>query len=352
MKKSSISWSVKQFTKMFTNGKISFDYPIQREGNQWDLLQKSDLIHSCADDYPIPPIYSIKEDNIYYILDGKQRLTTLISYVTNGWATHENMETVNIDGKDYSISECLFEELHEEVRDSISDTMILNYTLDEYTDEDIERMFLKLNNGTALTKIQKAKSIMGTEWATKIKELVTHPFVQENTNFTASQIKSADNETAIIQTMMLLDDNYELKTISSNHVFDYTHTFKEDSENKFAIADKLLEVFTYINTAYTKFETVEEEEVKVPVKEKVLSKKVNFPMFVITAKKAMDSNIPTEEFVAWANEFKLALKEKSENTITDYKEFGGQGSVKKDKTLGRLQAMETHFNEYFIVEAE
>lgn len=351
MKKASVSWSVKQFAKMYTNGKISFDYPIQREGNQWDVYQKTDLIHSCADDYPIPPIYSIKEDDVFYILDGKQRLTTLISYVKNEWACHCDIDSVNIEGKEYSIAESLFEELHEEVQDSILDTMLLNYKLDEYTDEEIERLFLKLNNGTPLTKLQKSKSVMGTEWAIKIKELVEHPFIQKNANFTANQIKSADHETAIIQTMMLEDKNHELISISSNDVFKYTHTFKDDKENKFSIVDNLLPVFTYLNNAYTKFEenteNLENEANAIALKEKVLAKKVNFPMFVLTAKKALELNIPTKEFVAWADEFKLALKEKSENSTTDYKEFGGQGSVKKHKTLGRLNSMQKHFEEYF-----
>ena len=333
MKKSSISWSVKQFNKMFNKETISFDYPIQRAGEQWDLWQKSDLIHSLADDYPVPPIYSIKEEDVYFILDGKQRLTTIFDFVNNVYALHEDTEPVTIDGKEYVLAEHIFEELHEEVQDKIHDYMILNYKLDEYTDEEIERLFFKLNNGTPLSKQQKAKSKMGTEWAKRIKIVMEHEFMKNKASFSMAQLKKADDETAFLQTMMLMDDNHELKSISSNHVFEYTQTFKEDEENKIQIVDKLVKVMDYLNEAY------EEQE-------KVLSKKVNFPMLLLTAKTAMDKGITVLEFKHWTDEFKNALKGKSE-IETDYKEFGGAGSVKKEKALGRVREMQKHFDSYF-----
>lgn len=335
MKKSAVSWSVKQYNKMFAKGTIAFDYPIQRAGEQWDLWQKSDLIHSLADDYPVPPLYSIKEEDIYKILDGKQRLTNIIDFVNDKYALHVDTEPVTIDGKEYQLAEMLFSELHEEVQDNIKDYMLTNYKLDEATDEEIEKMFLKLNNGTPLSKQQKSKSHMGTEWAKKLKGIMEHSFITNKSAFSAGQIRKADDETAFIQTMMLLDESHELKSISSNHVYDYTKTFKEDEENKIALADKLVEVMDYLDQAF--------EE-----KEKVLSKKVNFPMLLLTGKLAIEKGITVIEFKNWTEEFKLALKGKSE-IETNYTEFSGAGSVKKDRALGRLREMQKHFEEFFII---
>ncbi|MEB6550160.1 DUF262 domain-containing protein [Heyndrickxia sporothermodurans] len=335
MKKLSVSWSAKQLTKMFNKGTISFDYPIQRAGDQWDHWQKSDLIQSLADDYPVPPLYSIKEGDIYYILDGKQRLTTIFDFINNKFQLHEETEPATIDGKEYSLAECYFEELHEEVQDNITDYMLLNYKLENTTDEEIEKLFFKLNNGTPLSKQQKAKSKMGTEWAKRIKKVVEHEFMTEKAAFSAGQIRKADNETAILQTMMLLDKSHELKSISSNHVFDYTQTFREDEQNKIALLENVIEIMDYLNDAYGEKETV-------------LAKKVNFPMLLITAKLAIEKDITVSEFQHWTDEFKKSLKGKSD-IETNYKEFGGAGSVKRDKTLGRIREMEKHFEEYFAV---
>jgi hypothetical protein len=334
MKTSNISWSVKQYHRMYEKGTISFDYPIQRKGEQWDSWKKSLLIHSLMDRYPVPSFYSIKDEDIYFILDGKQRLTTIFNYINNKFKLHKDTPMASIDGETFDVSGKTFDELDEEVQDQIFSYMLTNYKLDEATDEEIEELFFRLNNGSPLSKQQKSKAIMGTEWATKLNALVDHPFIKEKSAFTAAQLRNANDETAILQTMMLMDDNHELKSISSNEVFEYTKTLKRDKENKLKIVNRLEKTFDYLNQTFEK-------------KEKFLTKKVNFPMLVLTAEHAMERGIHPEEFFDWTREFLLAIKGKSETTISNYKEFGGQGSVKKEKTVGRIEEMRRHFEDYF-----
>jgi hypothetical protein len=344
MKKASISWSVKQFKRMFENGKLSFDYPIQRQGGQWDHLQKSLLIHSLADDYPVPPFYStvvnemIEEDktmDIYYILDGKQRLTNTFDYINLLYPLHQDTPNIEIEEEQFEISGKYFNELDEVVQDQILSFMLLNYKMDDVTDEEIEDLFFRLNNGTPLTKQQKAKAKMGTEWAKQIKELIEHPLMKK-ASFTQLQVQKAEHETAILQTMMLLDEKYTLKSLSSNDVFDYTTTFKEDADNKLAIATTLICVMDYLNDA-------------IETKETILLKKINFPMLLIVANKALLDSVNIFQFYDWMEEFKLSLKEKGDLT-TNYKEFSGAGSVKKEKALGRIKEMDAHFNKYFSLQ--
>lgn len=340
MKKSSISWAVKQFKRMYENGKISFDYPIQRQGGQWDTLQKSLLIHSLADDYPIPPFYSTvskeivneKEVDVYYIMDGKQRLTNVFDYINNVYPLHEETPSAVIEDETHELAGKYFDELSDEARDQIQSYMLLNYKMDDVTDEEIEDLFFRLNNGTPLTKQQKAKAKMGTAWAKQIKSLVEHPLMNK-APFTKLQIQKADHETALLQTMMILDESYTWKSISSNDVFEYTKTFKEDQNNKMSLVTTLEIAMDFLNDS-------------IDTNEKVLLKKIHFPILLITANKALTDGIGVEQFTDWMEEFKLSLKEK--NSIpTDYKEFSGSGSVKKEKTLGRISEMEKHLNNYF-----
>lgn len=341
MKKSNINWTVKNIAKNIDKGIINFNYPIQREGGQWDNLQQSLLIHSIASDYPIPAIYAIaekgelngKETLLYQILDGKQRLTNIAGFVNGDYALHEDTPKTTIDGEEYELSEMIFDELNEEVQDQILSFAIQTYKLDEFTDEEVEDLFFRLNNGTPLSKQQKAKAKMGKEWAEKVREMISHPLMKDKASFTKLQIRKADNETALMQAMMLLDDNYEVKSISSNDVFKYTQTFREDEENKLKLVDTVIKAMNFLNEAYE-------------VKESVLLKKVHFPMTIINALKSIDKGITPQQFAYWTDEFKDALKEKSE-IKTDYKEYGGAGSVKKEKTLGRIKSMESHINEFF-----
>lgn len=340
VKKASISWPVKQFKRMYENGKLSFDYPIQRQGGQWDHLQKSLLIHSLADDFPVPPFYSTvekivlneKEVDVYFILDGKQRLTNVFDYINLQYPLHIETPDAEIEDETFQLSGKYYNELDEVVQDQIISYSLLNYKMDDVTDEEIEDLFYRLNNGTPLTKQQKAKAKMGTEWAKEIQGLVEHPLMNKAA-FTALQLQKADHETTILQTMMLLDENHELKSISSNDVFEYTKTFKEDAENKKALVTELELVMDYLNDG-------------IEVREGTLLKKIHFPMLLITAQKALQTSVNVYQFYEWMEDFKMALKGKSE-LETPYKEFGGQGSVKKDKTLGRVREMKTHFDKYF-----
>lgn len=333
MKKSSIPWSVKQFLGAIKKGNISFDYPIQRKGGQWDLLQKSELIHSITDDFPIPPFYSIQENGVYMVLDGKQRLTTIRDFVNNEFALHK--DTPALDSTNYEevieLSGKTYDELPEDVQFEILTRSLNLYKLDDATDEDIETMFYRLNNGTPLSKQQKAKAKIGIEWAEEIKFLTEHSLM-EKAQFTEAQIRKADDETAIFQTMMLLDPNHELKSVSANHVFDYVSEFKDSKDEKMAIAKRVEEAMAYLDEA-------------IDTKEKLLLKKVNFPSLLITALEAKESGVHPLEFADWMEEFKKALKEKSD-IPTDYKEFGGQGSIKRDKALGRVSSMKAHMSQF------
>lgn len=340
MKKSSMSWSVKQVSKMIEKGTINFDYPIQRTGNQWDLLQKSLLIHSLAEDFPVPSLYTITEEkeiegkkkNIYYILDGKQRLTNIKNFLQNDYILHEDTPDAEIDGEKYKLASKSYDDLDEEVRDKIDSFMIQIYKLEETTDEQIEELFFRLNNGTPLSKQQKAKAKMGMDWAIKIKDLTNHELMRDKASFTELQKRKADDETVILQTMMLLDEEYDLKSISSNDVFKYAQTLRDNKE-KFEIIDQVKKAMDYLNTAF--------EE-----KESVLLKKIHFPMTLLTALKAIELEIHPMKFSDWKDEFKRAIKGKSE-LKTKYRNYSGAGSVKKEKVYGRVEEMQKHMETYF-----
>ncbi|MFW1531415.1 DUF262 domain-containing protein, partial [Vibrio parahaemolyticus] len=132
-------WSVKQLGKMTENGKLRYDYPIQRAGGQWNREQQSYLVHSVASNFPIPPIYTVvynerHEDTdeitpVRYVLDGKQRLTTLLDYINGDYATIESLDEVYIEGTKFEIAGKFFEDLDEEVQDAIVSKTLTLYTI-------------------------------------------------------------------------------------------------------------------------------------------------------------------------------------------------------------------------------
>lgn len=343
MKSLDIKWTVKKFRQELKRGNVDFNYPIQRKGGQWDLLQKSLLIHTLAGGYPLPAFYSIaerveeevngkiKKRTVYRILDGKQRFTNIDSFMIGDYPLHEDTPDVIIDDEKFELAGKFYGDLPREVIDEIENFQLLAYKLEDATDEQIEDVFFRLNNGSPLSKQQKAKSKMGTVWAGKIKSLVEHPLMLEKASFTALQLRKADDETAVLQTMMLIDDNYEVRSISSNDVFDYAQTFK-GQDDKDVLVDKVKNAMDYLDKAFEG-------------KENVLLKKVHFPMTIITAITAMEMGVHPTKFSDWKEEFKKALKLKSD-IKTNYKSYGGAGSVKKPKAEGRINEMKKHLEKY------
>jgi hypothetical protein len=94
--------------RMYEKGNISFDYPIQRQADQWDHLQKSLLIHSIIEDYPIPALYTTVQEKIYQVLDGKQRLTTILDYINDQYPLHPDTPIAVIEDEKYNLTGKVF----------------------------------------------------------------------------------------------------------------------------------------------------------------------------------------------------------------------------------------------------
>ena len=71
------SWGI----ETILNKSFEFNPPYQRSDNAWTKEQQHGLINSMIQGYPIPPVYLIeREKNTFIVVDGKQRLTTIINH--------------------------------------------------------------------------------------------------------------------------------------------------------------------------------------------------------------------------------------------------------------------------------
>ena len=191
LKRLNINWNARQLSKMCDNGSITFENAIQR-GYVWDIKRKSLLIESMILGYPIPPFYARRDENkVFDMLDGKQRSSAIREYLNNQYALTGVSE--EYDGKTFS-------ELPEEVQDDIISYSLTVYYFEEITDEEVNEMFYRLNNGKALTAIEltrvKAKSFE------KIKELAKHEIFTDALK--ESQINKYTNEDIVIKALIML----------------------------------------------------------------------------------------------------------------------------------------------------
>lgn len=163
LEKSSISWSAKQLKNMIANGKIDFDHIIQRS-YVWERKRKSALIESMILGYPIPPVFAKRVDdgtgkrggNIYSIMDGKQRLSTVAQYLNDEFAFTELPPVTYMDEGlntecETDISGMKYSELPEAIQDQLSSTIFSVTYFDNLTKDEERELFKRLNAGKPLS---------------------------------------------------------------------------------------------------------------------------------------------------------------------------------------------------------
>lgn len=267
------NWTVSNIKKMYESKQVlSFSHPIQRSSELWDIMQKSLLIHSMLANYPIPNIYVLREDSrqvddkgkhifIFSVIDGKQRLTNVLSFLRGEYALSDNVPDVTIEEETYSIAGKYFADLDEPVKYELQRYKFEIYSFEECSNDEVEEIFFRLNNATPLTKAQVAKAKVGTSNAIFINKLLGTRFMSESCNFSRAQRKNSDDQRVILQSAMLFDRNYkgmEITDLSEKSIMEYAESIK----GNFSAQQEniLLSAFEYLSDAFPPDKQKSEED--------------------------------------------------------------------------------------------
>ncbi|MCI9314200.1 MAG: DUF262 domain-containing protein [Lachnospiraceae bacterium] len=344
MIKTTLNWTVKNLKSMY-DGKntLQMDHPIQRQGLQWldDRLKRSLLIHSILANYPVPPIYCLKEaigekDYSYSILDGKQRLTTIFDFIDGRYPLDAETPSVAIDDTVYELGDKYFTDLDTECQQELLRFKFTIYGFEDADDDLIEEIFFRLNNSTPLSKPQKAMPLCGVANATFIKSLLSDRFFSEICQFSALQRRKSDDMCTLLQSMMLLDnryEGYEFASISADEIMRYASYIKNNYSE--AQKERLYDIINYLEKVF-------------PEKNKML-KKINIPIVMLAADTAMgsDYNSAKGTYRVGPKYFRQWFCYFFDECYEDYKQYCSSGSIKKEKTLKRIEIMESSLVDYF-----
>jgi hypothetical protein len=241
MNKANIQWSGKTLYNMVTKGKASFDNYVQRN-KVWDNSRKSLFIHSLITGFPVPPFYAGKQGEQYDMLDGQQRSDALVSFMNDEFLLHleedyqeiilENGQICDLDGKKFS-------ELPEELQDKVKDFSFTIYYFDDITDDEIEEMFFRLNNGKPLSPFDLV-------WAkTLSKKTIINLAKHElfSVALTAKALNNKADKQIIMHTyMMLYADKPSYTNKDVREVLTNVEITSEQAEQITKVFDKLLAV--------------------------------------------------------------------------------------------------------------
>lgn len=147
-------WTISALTDKLDRGLLALQPKFQRE-YVWSLRPElpSRLIESLLLKIPIPPIYFGKgKGGSLEVIDGQQRLTTLVRFVRNEFALVKLLRMSSLNGK-------LFKQLTTEQQEKILDEPIRTIVIDAGNNSELRyEIFERLNRGSMALNEQELRN--------------------------------------------------------------------------------------------------------------------------------------------------------------------------------------------------
>lgn len=206
--------------KEIDEAKVLTDHPLQRESNQWANEYKGNLITTILNNYKFSPLVMCQEykgDEAYnWLIDGKQRATTIYEYRNNRFkiskkAMYTNIkyktlrrdEEGNIEkdevGRPYydihvvDVADKKFSDLPEELQEIFDYYHIQIETYLNCTEEEIQYHIIRYNDAKPMSLSSKGTLKLGEEFAQAMKTIIAkNPMFNEYRNLTGLARAKAD----------------------------------------------------------------------------------------------------------------------------------------------------------------
>lgn len=345
LEKASITWSAKQLAGMVKNGKINFEHIIQRSFC-WELSRKSALIESMIIGYPIPSVFAKRIDdgtgkrgsNIYYIMDGKQRLSTVKEFLNDEFAltklppvlyfdVNEDKEIeVDISGKKFS-------ELPEGLQDYLNTVTFTVVYFDNLTKEEEKELFKRLNAGKPLTA--KARTLASAKNIEGLLDIGNHKLFADMLTDKARRSKTQAVIVSKIWTM--LNRNVEDISFASK---DFNPAIEEmdisDEQRK-----ELSTLFDYVVNVHDKL---------IDNHEKNVAKKIYTEVHLVSLTPFVSDAIEREISESMFADFMTAFF-KTENNSDEYTEYMNasvSGVASNGAIMSRHAALRKFYDKFFM----
>lgn len=181
--------SVQRIYNWYATGKLRVNRRYQRK-LVWTLEEKRALVDSIAKDYPIPAIIlSEAETGTYEIIDGMQRLHTIIGYIEQDF---DNNDGRYFDVAKHSRALAKMNEKGKEIKDKelITDVQVSDYLdyelpisiLTNATDSRVEEVFRRINSyGRQLSDQERRQAGIVNPFADMVRQIASF-LRQDNTS--------------------------------------------------------------------------------------------------------------------------------------------------------------------------
>lgn len=154
--------------------KYVVDKTYQRPADAWSLEDNQCLIDTILRGEPMPMFFLnyISEQDVYYIVDGQQRLNAIKKFYDNEIKLNGRFSDVSNNGKTFNKNN----PISDSQRTSFLDYNLTFKILDDYTDNRIRLIFSRLQRGKPLQLGERLNAKPG-EIVQRMREIAKHPFM-------------------------------------------------------------------------------------------------------------------------------------------------------------------------------
>lgn len=198
-------FSLRTITDMVDNHSIDIAPHYQRR-ERWNLSKQSSLIESFILNVPVPPIYLSEDDyGTYSVIDGKQRITSIRSYLNDEYKLNDLSKFPELNGVFYS-------DLPQKIKNALSIRPYLRIvTLLKQSNPSLKyEVFLRLNTGGEKLKAQEIRNVA---YSGPLNNLL---YTLSNNLFLKEKLKIVDEKSSAYRNMDDLEHILRFFTLLEN----------------------------------------------------------------------------------------------------------------------------------------
>lgn len=189
MKTEKDRWHIARIAR--ERGALQLDPVYQREGGVWSTERKQLFIDSMFNGFDVPKVYlhdlGDPDSGIRYaVVDGKQRLTSIHSFIDGQFALGEDFSYQGDELESPPQPGQFFKDFSEQTKEVFKEKSLDIVIVKTADLEDIEELFSRLNNGEKLNAAEQRNAIGGS-MAQAVRELANVVFFQSKLGFKNSR---------------------------------------------------------------------------------------------------------------------------------------------------------------------
>lgn len=349
MKQRIFNLKVRDIVSLYKKGNLDVSFEISPDmivgrKDVWNTPTKSLFIQSILLDYLLTPLVLIKkvsylpkdleetiENTEYAVLEGKQRIMTLVRYVNNEFCLYEHTPPV----KSTEIKKLSFVQLPKKLQDKILDFEFTIYENEGTFEENID-MYIRYNNGIPPKPIELFRAKLGLH-SKLLNDICNHRlFRLINLNGTK---RFQDYELALY--LLMLESNHKTGLSKKEKELFVDKISKTKTISK-RVRERLKEKLDYLYEAFSRPEYTE-----LRWEDKYLKKSHLTSMYLLLDK-AFAKNITPNQFFIWADRFFFTEKDMTNNYWIEVSR--GSTTSKNSMSIRNAELLQNFKN--YLIEVE